>query len=130
MKILVTGGVGFIGSNFIRHIQTLRQGYAIVNFDRPTYAGNLATHFFSPAELKAFSQRVCQRRPAWLQAVIGGRPVIAKGIVPITTKDYPTPSRRPAKSLLANARLKRTFGVKLPDWRIQLKTAPALEECH
>jgi dTDP-glucose 4,6-dehydratase len=42
MKIFVTGGAGFIGSNFIRHVLGLRQGYAIVNFDKLTYAGNLA----------------------------------------------------------------------------------------
>lgn len=42
MKIFVSGGAGFIGSNFIRHVLGLRQGYAIVNFDKLTYAGNLA----------------------------------------------------------------------------------------
>jgi dTDP-glucose 4,6-dehydratase len=42
MKIMVTGGAGFIGSNFIRHVLGLAQGYAVVNFDKLTYAGNLA----------------------------------------------------------------------------------------
>ena len=42
MKILVTGGAGFIGSNFIRHVLGLRKGYQVVNFDKLTYAGNLA----------------------------------------------------------------------------------------
>jgi dTDP-glucose 4,6-dehydratase len=42
MKILVTGGAGFIGSNFIRHVLGLRQNYAVVNYDKLTYAGNLA----------------------------------------------------------------------------------------
>jgi dTDP-glucose 4,6-dehydratase len=42
MKILVTGGAGFIGSNFIRHVLSLRKGYRIVNYDKLTYAGNLA----------------------------------------------------------------------------------------
>jgi dTDP-glucose 4,6-dehydratase len=42
MKILVTGGAGFIGSNFIRHALGLGQTYAIVNYDKLTYAGNLA----------------------------------------------------------------------------------------
>jgi dTDP-glucose 4,6-dehydratase len=42
MKIFVTGGAGFIGSNFIRHIFGLNKGYAIVNYDKLTYAGNLA----------------------------------------------------------------------------------------
>jgi len=42
MKIFVTGGAGFIGSNFIRHVLSLNQKYKIVNFDKLTYAGNLA----------------------------------------------------------------------------------------
>lgn len=42
MKIFVTGGAGFIGSNFIRHVLGLGKGYRIVNFDKLTYAGNLA----------------------------------------------------------------------------------------
>jgi len=42
MKIFVTGGAGFIGSNFIRHVLSLRKDYDIVNYDKQTYAGNLA----------------------------------------------------------------------------------------
>jgi dTDP-glucose 4,6-dehydratase len=42
VKILITGGAGFIGSNFIRHILKERRDYALINFDKLTYAGNLA----------------------------------------------------------------------------------------
>jgi dTDP-glucose 4,6-dehydratase len=42
MKILVTGGAGFIGSNFIRHVLANRPEIAVVNYDKLTYAGNLA----------------------------------------------------------------------------------------
>ncbi|HTC94597.1 MAG TPA: dTDP-glucose 4,6-dehydratase [Terriglobales bacterium] len=41
MKILVTGGAGFIGSNFIRHMLQQRKNADIVNFDKLTYSGNL-----------------------------------------------------------------------------------------
>jgi dTDP-glucose 4,6-dehydratase len=41
MKIFITGGAGFIGSNFIRHILAQRKQYSVVNFDKLTYAGNL-----------------------------------------------------------------------------------------
>jgi dTDP-glucose 4,6-dehydratase len=42
MKILVTGGAGFIGSNFIHHVLGARASYELVNYDKITYAGNLA----------------------------------------------------------------------------------------
>ncbi len=41
MKILVTGGAGFIGSNFIRYLTKKYPEYKIVNLDILTYAGNL-----------------------------------------------------------------------------------------
>ena len=41
MNILVTGGAGFIGSNFIRQIIKKYPNYKIVNLDKLTYAGNL-----------------------------------------------------------------------------------------
>ncbi|MCD8373251.1 MAG: dTDP-glucose 4,6-dehydratase [Clostridia bacterium] len=43
MKILVTGGAGFIGSNFVYHMLAKYPGYRIVCLDKLTYAGNLST---------------------------------------------------------------------------------------
>jgi dTDP-glucose 4,6-dehydratase len=40
-NILVTGGAGFIGSNYINHILSERDDYNIINLDNLTYAGNL-----------------------------------------------------------------------------------------
>jgi len=40
MKLLVTGGAGFIGSNFIRHMMKTHPDDEIVNLDALTYAGN------------------------------------------------------------------------------------------
>lgn len=39
-KLLITGGAGFIGSNFIRHILGKYDDYRIVNLDSLTYCGN------------------------------------------------------------------------------------------
>ena len=42
MKLFVTGGAGFIGSNFMRHVLAQKRDYSVVNYDKLTYAGNLA----------------------------------------------------------------------------------------
>lgn len=41
MKLLVTGGAGFIGSCFVRHILNKYPDYKVINLDLLTYAGNL-----------------------------------------------------------------------------------------
>jgi dTDP-glucose 4,6-dehydratase len=45
MRLLITGGLGFIGSNFIRYVFSKHPDYHIVNLDAMTYAAN-------PANLK------------------------------------------------------------------------------
>lgn len=41
MRLFITGGAGFIGSNFIRQVLASYPDYSVVNFDKLTYAGNL-----------------------------------------------------------------------------------------
>ena len=41
MRLLITGGAGFIGSNFIHSIIKKYPEYEVVNLDKLTYAGNL-----------------------------------------------------------------------------------------
>jgi dTDP-glucose 4,6-dehydratase len=40
LKILFTGGTGFIGPNFVRYLLHARRGVEVFNFDKLTYAGN------------------------------------------------------------------------------------------
>src|SRR5262249_44068752 len=41
MKLLITGGAGFIGSNFVRYVLTQHTGVEVHVLDKLTYAGNL-----------------------------------------------------------------------------------------
>ena len=57
MKIIVTGGAGFIGGNFVHHMVNKYPEYQIINLDLLTYAGNLET--LKPVENKL---QICTRR--------------------------------------------------------------------
>jgi dTDP-4-dehydrorhamnose reductase len=54
----------------------------------------------------------------WMRAT--GQPVRCRRILDIPTRDYPTPAKRPANSLLDGGKLREAFGITLPDWREQL----------
>ena len=51
------------------------------------------------------------------------RAFIAPRVIAISTPEYPTPARRPAYSVLSNAKLEETFGVHIPAWREGLEEA-------
>jgi dTDP-4-dehydrorhamnose reductase len=70
-----------------------------------TSAGSATWHAFAEAIVEHQRQ----------QETIACRQVTA-----IATADYPTPAKRPAWSVLDNDKLARTFGVRLPDWRVAL----------
>ncbi len=67
--------------------------------------GETSWHGFAEAILAADPARAAQR---------------CRGVVPITTGEYPTPAPRPRYSVLATERAESAFGVALPHWREQL----------
>jgi dTDP-4-dehydrorhamnose reductase len=56
----------------------------------------------------------------WFTTATNHLPLLVRRVIPIPASEYPTPARRPAYSVLSNARLNRTFSLQLPDWRKQL----------
>jgi dTDP-4-dehydrorhamnose reductase len=61
---------------------------------------------------------------AFAQAIVNLMPAETKKcsqIDPIPSSEYPTPAKRPAHSVLGCEKLKRTFGLQLPDWEASLK---------
>ncbi len=83
-----------------------------------TAAGQTTWYEFANAILEE-ARRVPQNLP-WLASATKGRPLIARRVVPISAQEFRSPATRPANSVLSNVRLKRVFGVDLPDWRTQL----------
>jgi dTDP-glucose 4,6-dehydratase len=72
MKLVVTGGAGFIGSNFVRYVLSKHSRYSILNLDKLTYSGNL--HTLRDVEGNArhtfFRGDICNRRK--VQEVFSG----------------------------------------------------------
>ncbi len=86
-----------------------------------TAAGVTTWYDFAEAILQEASATPASS--SWLASALGGLPLRAKRVTPITTAEYPTPARRPAYSVLSNSKLAKVFGIELPDWRIQLHRA-------
>lgn len=63
MTILVTGGAGFIGSNFIFHMMKSHPNYRIVCIDKLTYAGNLSTlkNILTHPQFRFVKEDICDR---------------------------------------------------------------------
>jgi len=73
---------------------------------------------------KTILERAGKADPAlpWFAAATNNSPLVARRILPIATKEYPTPARRPAYSVLSNAKLDRRFRIQLPHWQSQLES--------
>jgi dTDP-4-dehydrorhamnose reductase len=82
-----------------------------------TAGGKTNWHEFTEAILKEAA--LMPDTAAWFRAATNGKELRTRCVIPIATADYP--ARRPAYSVLSNAKFNRVFGIQLPDWRKQLK---------
>ena len=78
MTIIVTGGAGFIGSNFIFHMMEAHPDYRIGCIDKLTYAGNLTilANLLDPAAPNYDAAKASRFRPC--KVVICNREAVEK----------------------------------------------------
>lgn len=129
------------GNNFYKSMLRLasdRPELGIVSdqFGSPTYASSIANGTVDVVEKildKGFDAQTglyhmtCSGVTSWsgfAKAIFDSENVSVK-VKEITTNDYPTPAKRPAYSVLDNAKLMRNFGVQLPSWQAALATCVA-----
>ncbi len=122
----------FFGHNFVKTMQRLGKDRDLLNvvFDQvgtPTYAYDIARtvlHIIRNDDLQAgifnySNEGVC----SWYDFAIAIFELseIDCNVLPIESKDYPTPAKRPPFSVLNKEKIKHTFGIDIPHWRSSLK---------
>ncbi len=77
------------------------------------------------AEVSGLYHLTCAGQTSWYgfaQAILARSQPAVSGpqaipeLLPIPTSEYPLPAKRPANSVLSNAKLRQTFGLALPEW--------------
>ena len=122
------------GNNFVKNIlekakseKELRVVYDQVG--TPTYARDLAVGILEilpkiPSKIRAeiynFSNEGVASWYDFAKAILEIKGVDCK-VVPVLTKDFPTPAQRPHYSVLNKSRVKKDFGIEIPHWRDSLK---------
>lgn len=119
------------GNNFLKTMLRLTAEREHINvvFDQvgsPTYAGDLALAIFSIIEGDMFpgnegiyhfsDEGVC----SWYDFAVEIARAVGNTnchINPCRSKDFPTKAQRPAYSVLDKDKIKRTFGIEIPQWR-------------
>jgi dTDP-4-dehydrorhamnose reductase len=96
VEILSMGGAGAIDAD------TLAAAKERSGLYHASARGETTWHGFAQAILERRARRGDFRMPT---------------LIAIPTREYPTPARRPANSMLSNAKLEAAFGVRLADWR-------------
>lgn len=122
------------GNNFMKTVLRLAADRDELRFifdqvGSPTYAGDLALAMltilngaengnFVPGIYHFSNEGVC----SWYDFTVKILSIagLKKRVVPIETKDYPTPARRPHYSVLNKAKIKSVYGLDIPHWESSL----------
>jgi dTDP-4-dehydrorhamnose reductase len=122
------------GNNFMKtmlRISKEKQELSIVSdqIGTPTYAGDLAQLIFNIIKTESKDYGIYHYSNlgeiSWFdfaKAIFEESKINIK-LLPINTKDYPTPAERPMYSVLDKSKIIRNFNIEIPKWRDSLKNA-------
>ncbi len=119
------------GNNFVKTMIRLmkeRDTVKVVDDQRgsPTYSGDLAEAIMQIIETKHFEPGIYHfsndGETTWYEFASEIKKLTGSScnILPIPTNEYPTPAKRPAYSLMDKSKIKKEYGLRIPDWRISL----------
>ncbi|MCS4166327.1 MULTISPECIES: dTDP-4-dehydrorhamnose reductase [Sphingobacterium] len=119
------------GKNFVKTMCRLmdeRDEVGVINdqIGSPTYAGDLARAILKIIDSLVWEPGIYhysnEGEISWYDFAVAIRDFRSFDcqVKPIPTSAYPTPARRPKYSLLDKSKIKRIFGVEVPDWKISL----------
>jgi dTDP-4-dehydrorhamnose reductase len=119
------------GNNFVKTMIRLmreRESVKVVQdqIGSPTYAADLAGAILEMIESDHFIPGIYhysnEGETNWFEFAVEIKKLtgIACDVLPIPSSAYPTPARRPAYSLMDKSKIKKDYGVFIPDWRASL----------
>ena len=119
------------GNNFVKtmmRLQAERPTLKVVQdqVGSPTYAGDLAAAFLKILESDVFVPGLFhysnEGETSWYDFALEIKKLTGSTceVLPISSAEYPTAAKRPAYSLLDKSKIKRVYGLSIPDWKTSL----------
>lgn len=120
------------GKNFVKTMMRLMQEKPTVNVvddqrGSPTYAADLAAVILKIIASEKWAPGIYhytnEGAISWFDFALAIKEIkgYSTRVQPIPTTGYPTPAQRPAYSVLDKEKIKKTYGIVIPDWRDSLK---------
>jgi dTDP-4-dehydrorhamnose reductase len=119
------------GNNFVKTMIRLmkeRESVSVVQDQKgsPTYGGDLAEAIIQMLESDHFIPGIYhysnEGQTNWFEFAVEIKKLTgsACNVLPVPSSGYPTPAKRPAYSLMDKSKIKKDYGLNIPDWQTSL----------